>query len=188
MYRNWQLMKRRCQNPNTKEYSHYGGRGITVCIKWQTFTGFHEDMFSTWFKGATLERIDNSMGYSLDNCRWATKQEQSNNTSRNVFIHYLGRTQTAAQWAKETGLAAKRICWRFHAGWPVEDIFNTRIHDYRPGRKPHNAGKIDPYFSKDQLRKWLCEGMSQREVAAIAGCSPASVSKRAIRWGLSAKK
>lgn len=74
----WTQMKQRCQNPNNTSYHRYGGRGIKVCKRWQSFQEFYEDMGDPP-KGLTLERINNSKGYSKSNCKWATCKEQANN-------------------------------------------------------------------------------------------------------------
>ena len=77
-YRIWDSMVRRCHSETHHAYSNYGGRGISVCDKWRTFEGFYEDMGDKP-SSMTLERIDNSLGYSKDNCKWATMTEQSRN-------------------------------------------------------------------------------------------------------------
>lgn len=75
--------KRRCNVPKCNVYKHYGGRGIKFL--WPSFEAFKEDMGSSWFEGATLDRIDNNGHYCKENCRWVTQAEQKRNTRRNVY-------------------------------------------------------------------------------------------------------
>ena len=86
IYKQYINMIQRCTNPYHKDYQWYGGNNITVCDTWLSgFEEFYKDMGDRPFQNATIERIDNNKGYSPDNCRWATIQEQRYNTSANII-------------------------------------------------------------------------------------------------------
>jgi len=90
LYGVWSTMVSRCTNPKAEAYLNYGARGITVSQEWLTFEGFLADMGHPT-QGLTLERLDNSKGYSKDNCVWASRAVQSRNTRRNIFIYHCGK-------------------------------------------------------------------------------------------------
>jgi hypothetical protein len=79
-YRVYHAMLQRCYNSNRSGYSYYGGKGITVCDSWkESFDNFLADMGECPADKSSIDRIDGTKEYSKDNCRWATKSEQSYN-------------------------------------------------------------------------------------------------------------
>lgn len=83
----WYGMKRRCHDPKYgKNFERYGGKGIKVCERWHEFLAFKEDMFDSYQRhisefpnNTQIDRIDPKQGYSLENCRWVTQQENLKN-------------------------------------------------------------------------------------------------------------
>jgi hypothetical protein len=74
-------MRDRCRNPNYRNYHHYGGRGIKVCKRWDSFRHFYTDMGNRPV-GMTLDRINENGPYCKRNCRWADSITQRHNQRR----------------------------------------------------------------------------------------------------------
>lgn len=78
LYGIWAVMRGRCNNPENKSYKHYGGRGISVCERWNDFKMFAKDMGDRP-EGLSIDRINNDGDYEPSNCKWSTAVEQANN-------------------------------------------------------------------------------------------------------------
>lgn len=119
-YDAWKAMIQRCTNVKNPSYFRYGARGITVCTAWRkSFQRFLEDMGPRPSPQHTLERVDNSAGYSPENCIWATHSEQARNTRHNRRITFRGQSRSVGEWAEVVGIRAGTISWRIRSGWSI---------------------------------------------------------------------
>lgn len=104
-YSIWQSMHQRCRDPNCKNYTNYGGRGISVCARWDRFEHFLSDMGVRPLGDYSLDRIDNDGDYTPDNCRWATAKQQAANKRTNVY--FMGDTVSEA--ARRLGIPRQSL-------------------------------------------------------------------------------
>ena len=127
IYRIWCGMKRRCNSKNDRAYINYGARGIKVCDEWNnSFELFYRWAINNGYKeGLTIERIDNDKGYTPDNCKWATMEEQGHNKRNNKKYTYNGKTLDLTQWANLTGIKRSGLHARLKRGWSFEKAITT---------------------------------------------------------------
>lgn len=135
VYRVWNGMMNRCNNPNNRSYDRYGGRGIKVCERWHRFEDFLADMGEPPTGDHQLERTDNAGNYEPANCRWATRQEQARNRRSSHLIEFRGETKTLAEWCQILGLRHTTVLMRLRNGWSAEKALTTPARNWSPGKK-----------------------------------------------------
>jgi len=129
LYLAFRAMHNRCYDQNVKSYKDYGARGIYVVDRWhgrRGFQNFQQDMGDRP-EGYSLERIDNNGPYGPENCRWASRAEQSRNKRNNVFLTFQGQTKCLAEWAQELKCSHGAISYRLKSGMTVEEALSKPI-------------------------------------------------------------
>lgn len=129
LYSIWADIKKRCLNPNSINYSNYGGRGITICDEWiNDYTSF-----STWAKDngysedLEIDRIDVNGNYEPSNCRWVTRKVNSNNKRKNRKITINGATKTLSEWVDCYSLDYKVVQSRLNRyKWSIEEALELK--------------------------------------------------------------
>ena len=122
MYSRWCSTKDRYLNPSSKNYPSYGGRGIGMCDEWKNdFWQFVEDIGLPPTPDHTIDRINNEKGYSPDNCRWATKAQQTLNrrVKPTSFTGKKAQKERKKEWQKEYH---KKTYQRRELGWWRENF------------------------------------------------------------------
>jgi hypothetical protein len=136
-YRTWMRIKRRCSQPNDKDYATYGARGIRVCERWHaSFDAFLADMGERP-QGTSIDRIDFRGHYEPGNCRWADITTQIRNRSNTVRLTLNGQTQTIQEWSEQTGIKYTTIRSRIRKGWPVEKILLAGTREFSRWNRPN---------------------------------------------------
>jgi hypothetical protein len=135
LYAIWRGMISRCHREGDPEYPNYGGRGISVCQEWRGSGGYQkfvDDLPTRPSRRHTLERKDNDLGYSKENCKWATREEQGSNRRTNRIVSVGERSQTLSQWAREVGVSPTAFSRRINRGWPEDKLLQPANRAKQP--------------------------------------------------------
>jgi hypothetical protein len=134
-YTIWQNIKKRCFNPNARNYRFYGARGITMHPAWvHDFPAFLEHVGRRPSKSHSIDRIDYNGNYEPGNIRWATDSVQKRNTRGNRVVCAFGQSRCVAEWADDTGINYRTILSRLAHGMDPEAALSAPV---RP-TAPHN--------------------------------------------------
>ena len=129
-HKTWNRMKKRCYDDSDISFARYGGRNINVCDEWlNSFDKFLEDMGTRPSKQHSIDRIDNNLGYSKENCKWSTAKEQANNKENNRIIEHNGLSMTISQWGDRVNINTHTLYSRIKNGWDIEKSLTTPSHE-----------------------------------------------------------
>lgn len=119
IYRIWYAIKYRCYYQNSTIYKKYGAKGITMCEEWKNdFQCFKQWALENGYKeNLTIDRIDNSKGYSPDNCRFVDYYVQNNNRNTVHKITINNETHSISEWARIYNIPRSTIYHRLDRGW-----------------------------------------------------------------------
>jgi len=129
IYKIYLGMKQRCYNKKNTKYPLYGGRGITICDEWlNDVTKFYEWSMANGYKdNLSIDRINNDMGYSPENCRWESKLTQSRNRRSSRMVEINGEKKTFSEWCLLYGINRKTATDRVRNGWDEIEAITTPV-------------------------------------------------------------
>lgn len=173
-YNIYHKMIRRCHDETDKGFPYYGARGITVCDRWRSKFGFFlEDMGFRPTNEHSIDRIDNNKGYSPDNCRWATKSEQSNNRRNNRIVTYEGEQLTAAELARKLDISEEFIYRRLNKGHNSEEIiqmakeYHNTFYNYKGRSMTLTAISKEVGLNHVTIKKRMEKGLTLEEAVEL---------------------
>lgn len=175
LYATWRGMRVRCLGKSSKFYQDYGGRGITIDPSWESFDQFVLDMGDRP-PGASLERKNNDLGYSKENCIWATKQEQARNRRSSRILTFGGKTQTMIAWAEELGITYMALYLRIYRRDMPLNVALSAPKLPRPTRKgeANNKSKLTAENVR-AARLAVTEGATSASQARLYGLTPGAM-------------
>jgi hypothetical protein len=133
----YRQMHTRCENPNSKDYPNYGGRGIKVCERWNKYEHFIADMGPRPSDDHEIDRIDNEGDYCPENCVWTLKRLNLGHTRKSVYMTINGVTKTQSEWADALGMNRMTLWSRKKRGMTDEEAIQKPL-DERGKRKYRN--------------------------------------------------
>jgi hypothetical protein len=141
-YRAWLHMRERCLNPNDRDYADYGGRGITVCDRWNDFAAFLEDM-GPRKSGTSIDRKNMNSNYTPENCRWATATEQARNRRSTRWFFYKGKSRCLTELIALASVSHNTVRKRLNKGWPIVRALHEAPRHLMVELKPMNPKYLE---------------------------------------------
>lgn len=156
-YNTWQRIRERCTNSNCAGWEYYGGRGIKVCERWNSFKNFFEDMGPKPSGKHSIDRYSDVNGnYEPANCRWATLSQQRRNCRDNFYVEYEGERLLLVELIERRGLNYSLVKGRIRNGWSLEAAMLTplRAKTERVETKPRKPRIPRPDYAPTVPLHW----------------------------------
>ena len=172
LYRKWNSIKARCYCVSCKQYKRYGGRGITMCDEWHySFEAFSKWAYANGYdpnkngRNWSIDRIDNSKGYSPDNCRFATAKEQQINRDITTLYEYKGKQYTASEFADVFNVDKCMVYRRVKQGESLEQILEywNKAHSVPDGFVDTLEYAKTKGVTRTTVCKWIKQGKLKAE-------------------------
>lgn len=128
LYNIWNGMKKRCYTKSSTGYENYGAKGIKVCKEWLTYEPFKIwALQAGYMDNLTIDRINGSLNYSPENCRWVTIQDNLMNKDTVKLIGAFGEQKLCSEWANDSRcvVAYSTLYRRLNSGWNPEKAITT---------------------------------------------------------------
>ena len=165
-YKTWIGMRKRC-----KKGPHYVKNGVQVCDRWlHSYENFLADMGKRPGPEYTIERKKNHLGYTPENCCWATNKEQARNKTTNNFLTYQGVTLCLTDWAEKLNIPEGTIRGRLRRGWNIEKTFTTPCQvnkvflEYKGETRTMSAWSKELGIPQTTLQRKISRGMTLTEI------------------------
>lgn len=134
LFRVWAAIKQRCRKtPSKKTNKSYYDKGITMCDEWKDFINFYNWSINNGHEdNLTIDRIDNSKGYSPQNCRWVSHTVNLNNRDTTIYVNYNGEKISLSMLLINLGIRHKyqTIYGRLKNGIDIHEAINVNVRKY----------------------------------------------------------
>ena len=133
LYTVWKDMNARCYNKNNQHYDRYGGRGVSVSLRWRKdFKAFYDWAIDKWKPGLRFDkdiRSGQDVGdfYCPELCCFVTHKENMRKTSNNVYYEYNGERLCVSQLCEKYNIGRSCFNGRMESGWGLHKTLTTPV-------------------------------------------------------------